>query len=87
MPYKTYEALLPFLDDDLEQIDLLATQNFCFFYMTVLMKMKKSRTYHEMLALEVMHVLISPEYDIVYSEEELPTLWNQEYFNIKKVLI
>lgn len=41
MPYKTYEALLPFLNDDLEEIDLAKTQSFCFFYMTVLMKMRK----------------------------------------------
>jgi|JI102314A1RNA_FD_contig_51_659158_length_277_multi_1_in_0_out_0_1 hypothetical protein len=46
MPYKTYEALMPFLDEDLESIDLDDTQNFCFFYLTVLLRMHKGKTYH-----------------------------------------
>lgn len=41
MPYKTYEALMPFLDEDLQSVDLEAAQNFCFFYMTILMRMTK----------------------------------------------
>lgn len=87
MPYKTYEALMPYLEEDLEKIDLETTQNFCFFYMTILIRMSKEKSYHDILALEVMYVLINPQYAIVYSQEDMPKQWDGKYYELKKLLI
>ena len=46
MPYKTYEALQPFLEEDFELVDQSHLQNFCFFYLTVLLRMNGGKTYH-----------------------------------------
>lgn len=87
MPYKTYEALMPYLEEDLEKIDVEGVQNFCFFYMTILMRMSNQKTYHDILALELMYVLINPQYSIVYSEEDMPRQWDSKYYELKKLLI
>jgi hypothetical protein len=87
MPYKTYEALMPYLEEDLEKIDIEGVQNFCFFYMTILMRMSNQKTYHDILALELMYVLINPQYSIVYSEEDMPRQWDSKYYELKKLLI
>lgn len=88
MPYKTYEALTPFLDEDLENIDLQQTQKFCFFYMTVLIKMGKGgHSYHDLLALEVMYILINPTFSIVYSQDDMPQSWDKNSYQMKKILI
>ena len=38
MPYKTYQILAPFLEDDVSTIDLDQLQSFTFYFLTALMK-------------------------------------------------
>lgn len=68
MPYKTYEALLPFLEEDLEMIEAAPLHKFSFFYMTVLLRMDGEKNYHHILALETMYVVLSEPYEIVFCE-------------------
>lgn len=55
--------------------------------MTILMRMNQGRSYHEILAMEVMYILISPLNSIVYSAEDMPTEWDSKYYELKKILI
>ena len=87
MPDKTYEALMPYLEEDLEMIDPKQAEDFCFFYMTALMKMKKEKSYHEILVMETMQVIVSEDYEIVFSEEDMPKRFDMQYFELKKALI
>jgi hypothetical protein len=87
MPIQAYEAIDPYLQEDLSEVDLDKTTEFCFFYMTALMRRNKKEDLHDILSLEVMYVLMSPIYSIAYSEEEMPKVWNKEYFEMKKLIV
>ena len=79
---------MPYLEDDLELINPEEIERFCFFYMTTLLKMKNFHSYHEILVLETMYVLLNPSsYEIVFSEDDLPNKWDEEYYELKKTLI
>ena len=44
--------------------------------MTTLMKIKNRKSYHQILVLETMYILLNNEgHQIVYSEEDLPGYW------------
>ena len=76
---------MPYLEDDLELINPEEIERFCFFYMTTLLKMKNFHSYHEILVLETMYVLLNPSsYEIVFSEDDLPNKWDEEYYELKK---
>lgn len=55
--------------------------------MTNLMQRDQCKTYHEILVLEIMYILINPLYEIVYAEEDLPEKWDSKYYELKKILI
>jgi hypothetical protein len=81
MPMKTYEALTPFLEEDISLIDEEEVAKFCFFYMTALLKTRNIKDYHDILALETMYVVINHDgYEIVYSEEDQPKKWDEDYY-------
>ena len=43
--------------------------------------MKNFQSYHEILVLETMYILLnSNSYEIVYSEDDLPNKWDEEYY-------
>ena len=86
LPMKTFETLMPYLEN-IEDIDRVATENFCFFYMTVLLRQRGKADYHSILALETMSILLHRNYEIVYCEEDFPMKWDQEYYEMRKTLI
>ena len=86
MPMKTFETLMPYLDN-IEDIDRVQTENFCFFFMTIILRQRMTAEYHSILTIEVLAVLIHRNYEVTYSEEDFPKEWDKDYFELRKLMI
>ena len=76
MPYKTYQTLAPFLEEDISVIDLDQLQSFAFYFLTALMKGRERGKDHFIYFIETMYIILHRNYEIVFFESDFPGKWD-----------
>ena len=61
MPVKTYTILVPFLHDDLSEIDFGKLHDFTFYFLSVLLK-KSMENVHYIYVIDLMYIILHRHY-------------------------